>query len=77
MAAGSDGAELLSSFEGGKNVLHFGVDMGVTIVFSLVIYFFALSRRLPAETVRERMQSGADELDQPDSSSPAVAATEA
>lgn len=68
---------LLSSFEGGKNVLHFGVDMGVTIVFSLVIYFFALSRRLPAETVRERMQSGADELDQPDSSSPAVAATEA
>ena len=39
----------LSSFEGGKNVLHFGVDMAVTAGFSLVIYYFALSRRLPAE----------------------------
>ena len=46
----------LSSFEGGKNDLHFGVDMAVTAVFSLVIYYFALSRRLPDELVRERME---------------------
>ncbi len=44
-------------------MLHFGVDMAVTAVFSLGIYFFALSRRLPEELVRERMQSGADELE--------------
>ena len=54
---------LLSSFEGGKNDLHFGVDMAITAAFSLGIYYFALSRRLPDETVRERMESGADELE--------------
>ncbi len=54
----------LSSFEGGQNDLHFGVDMAVTAVFSLGIYFFALSRRLSEEQVRERLQSGADELEE-------------
>jgi len=52
---------LFSSFTGGKNDLHFGVDMGVTAVFSLAIYFFALTRRLPPEAVKERMKSDEDE----------------
>jgi len=55
---------LLSSFTGGKNDLHFGVDMGVTAVFSLVIYFFALRCRLPPEAVRERMKTADAELEQ-------------
>ena len=54
---------LVSSFPGGKSYLHFGVDMGVTAVFSLIIYFFALRSRLPAEAVEERMQNAADELE--------------
>ena len=54
----------LSSFEGGQNVLHFGVDMIVTAIFSIAVYYFALSRRLPDELVRERMESGADELEE-------------
>jgi hypothetical protein len=37
--------------------------MGVTAVFSLAIYAFAMSRRLPDDVARERLQSGADELD--------------
>ncbi len=53
----------ISSFTGGQNDLHFGVDMGVTALFSLAIYYFALSRRLPADMVRERLQSGADEVE--------------
>jgi amino acid transporter len=53
----------LSSFDGGANDLHFGVDMAVTAVFSLAIYFFALSRRLTEEQVRERMSSSANELE--------------
>jgi amino acid transporter len=52
----------LSSFEGGHNVLHFGVDMAVTAAFSLVIYFFALSRRLTPEEAEERLRTGADEM---------------
>jgi amino acid transporter len=56
----------LSSFEGGHNTLHFGVDMAVTAVFSIVIYYFALSRRLPAEVVQERMELGADEHEESD-----------
>jgi amino acid transporter len=54
---------LLSSFTGGKNDLHFGVDMAVTAVFSLIIYFFALRCRLPAAAVEERMQNSANELE--------------
>ncbi|HUA03019.1 MAG TPA: APC family permease [Solirubrobacteraceae bacterium] len=52
----------LSSFDG-QNVLHFGVDMAVTAAFSLAVYFFALSRRLPDRVARERLESGADELE--------------
>jgi amino acid transporter len=54
---------LLSSFPGGKNDLHFGVDMAVTAAFSLVIYFFALTRRLAPELVKERMKTADDELE--------------
>jgi hypothetical protein len=42
---------------------YFGVDIAVTAEFSLVIYFFALSRRLPDDVVRERLRSGAEELE--------------
>jgi len=52
----------LSSFDG-QNLLHFGVDMAVTAAFSLAVYFFALSRRLPDRVARERLESGADELE--------------
>jgi hypothetical protein len=54
---------LFSSFTGGKNDLHFGVDMGVTAAFSLVIYFFALRCRLPTEAVKERMRTSDAEID--------------
>jgi amino acid transporter len=53
----------LASFEGGRDDLHFGVDMAVTAAFSLAIYYFALSRRLSEEQVKERIEaSSADEL---------------
>ena len=61
----------LSSFDGGQNTLHFGVDMAVTAAFSVVIYYFALSRRLPAELVQERMTVGADEHDDAEAAAPA------
>jgi amino acid transporter len=61
----------LSSFDGGRNDLHFGVDMLVTAAFSLVIYFFALSRRLSPEETEERLKRGADEI--VDAPEPAVA----
>jgi amino acid transporter len=51
----------LASFEGGRDDLHFGVDMAVTAAFSLGIYFFALSQRLSPEDVRERMRTSGDE----------------
>jgi hypothetical protein len=54
----------LSSFPGGKNDLHFGVDMAVTAAFSLVIYYFALTRRLPPELVKERMKTADGELEE-------------
>ena len=63
----------LSSFDGGKNTLHFGVDMAVTAVFSFAIYYFALSRRLPEAKVREQLESGADELEEDDEQSQASA----
>jgi amino acid transporter len=56
----------LSSFTGGQNDLHFGVDMVVTAAFSVAIYYFAMSRRLPEETVRQRLESGSDELEKED-----------
>ncbi|MHB8240726.1 MAG: APC family permease [Solirubrobacteraceae bacterium] len=51
----------LASFEGGKDDLHFGVDMAVTAAFSLLVYFFAMSRRLSTEDVEERMRESSDE----------------
>jgi amino acid transporter len=54
---------LVSSFPGGKNYLHFGVDMGVTAAFSLIIYAFALSRRLSPEQVKKRIEISADEFE--------------
>jgi amino acid transporter len=54
----------VSSFEGGKDYLHFGLDMAVTAVFAVVIYYFALSCRLPADQVRARLEEGADEWDE-------------
>ncbi len=50
----------LSSFDG-RNTLHFGVDMLVTIVFSFAIYALALRLRLSPEEVRARIDSTADE----------------
>jgi amino acid transporter len=54
----------VSSFEGAKNYLHFGVDMAATAVFALIIYYFALSCRLPDDLVRERLEQGADEWEE-------------
>jgi amino acid transporter len=51
----------LSSFEGGRDDLNFGVDMTITAVFALAIYAFALSSRLSGEQAEERLRSGADE----------------
>jgi hypothetical protein len=45
--------------------------MAVAAVFSLVIYFFALSRRLSPEQAQERLRTGADES--ADAPEPAVA----
>jgi hypothetical protein len=42
----------LSSF-GGRGTLPFGWDMLATIVFSLAIYAYAITVRLPGERVRE------------------------
>ncbi|MHB8659483.1 MAG: VOC family protein [Solirubrobacteraceae bacterium] len=53
----------LSSFDGGQDDLHFGAGMRVTAAFGLVIYFFALSRRLPDAAARERLRSGADKAE--------------
>ncbi len=53
----------VSSFEGGKNYLHFGVDMAVTAVFAVAIYYFALHLRLSPEEARERLDSTADDHD--------------
>jgi hypothetical protein len=57
---------LFSSFTGGRNELHFGVDMGVTTAFSLAVYHFALRLRLPADKVQERLRTGGDDDDQPE-----------
>ncbi len=51
----------LASFEGGRDDLHFGVDMIITAAFSLAIYFFALSRRLSPEDVEARIRDSSDE----------------
>jgi amino acid transporter len=53
----------VSSFTGGQNDLHFGVDIVVTGAFALAIYYWALTQKLPSDIVREHMETGADELD--------------
>jgi amino acid transporter len=50
----------VSSFDG-KGYLHFGVDMGVTAVFALAIYYFALHFRLTPEQARERLEASTDD----------------
>jgi amino acid transporter len=55
----------LSSFKGGANDLHFGVDMAVTAAFALAVYGFALTRRLAPEDAAERLESTLDD-DPPD-----------
>jgi amino acid transporter len=50
-----------SSFEGAKNYLHFGVDMAVTGVFSLAIWYFALHFRLSPEEALERLEASGDD----------------
>ncbi len=57
----------LSSFAGGANDLHFGVDMLVTVAFSLAVYLVAVRCRLPAEVAAERLRSGEDEYEEGDS----------
>jgi amino acid transporter len=53
----------LASFDGGRSDLPFGVDIGVAAVFSLGIYFFALSCRLSSADTEERVRaSSAEEL---------------
>ncbi len=54
----------LGSFEGGLDKLHFGVDMGITAAFALVIYAFAISLRLTPEQAQERLTSGAEEQEE-------------
>lgn len=57
----------LASFEGGADDLHFGVDMGVTAVFALVVYALALKLRLSPEAAREHLlSSSADESEDED-----------
>jgi amino acid transporter len=50
-----------SSFTGGRNDLHFGVDMAVTAVFALVVYFLALGLRLSPSEASERLELSLDE----------------
>jgi amino acid transporter len=53
----------LASFDGGSHALPFGVDVGVTAVFGLAIYGFAVTRRLSDDDARERIEkSSGDEL---------------
>jgi amino acid transporter len=51
----------LASFTGGRDTLPFGADVGVTAVFSLAIYFFALSCRLSSEDAKERIRASSEE----------------
>lgn len=63
----------VSSFEGAKNYLHFGVDMAVTAVFSLAIYYFALRFRLSPEEARERLEASGDDHHDEEDATAAVA----
>ncbi len=58
----------LSSFTGGSNHLHFGVDMGVTALFAVAVYYLALSQRLPSEATQAHIDSSQEDVVSPDSS---------
>jgi amino acid transporter len=51
----------LSSFDGGRDTLAFGVDMAVTAAFSLVIYACALFLRLSPDEAKERIRLSSEE----------------
>lgn len=44
------------NFGGGKGVLPFGMDMVYIAIFSVVIFFIAISQRLPATETREQIE---------------------
>ncbi len=50
-----------SSFEGGQDKLKFGVDMGVTAVLALGVYFWALHSRLDPEKAKAYFDETAEE----------------
>jgi hypothetical protein len=50
-----------SSFEGGQDKLVFGVDMGVTAVLALGVYFWALHSRLDPEKAKAYFDETAEE----------------
>ena len=56
----------LSSFEGGQDKLKFGVDMGVTAVLALGVYFWALHSRLDPEKARAYFDETAEEAKEED-----------
>ena len=51
----------LSSFEGSRDVLHFGVDMLACAVLSLAIYALAMRMRLSPEAAREYLEHADEE----------------
>ena len=61
MAARTRRDQLSSSFEGGKDTLKFGVDMGVTAVLALGVYFWALRSRLDPERAKAYFEETAEE----------------
>ena len=50
-----------SSFEGGKDTLKFGVDMGVCAVLALAVYFWALHSRLDPAKAKAYFDETAEE----------------
>jgi hypothetical protein len=57
-----------SSFEGGQDKLKFGVDIGVTAVLALAVYFWALHSRLDPETAKAYLDQTADEAESAETS---------
>jgi amino acid transporter len=53
----------LSSFEGGRDTLKFGVDMAVTAVLAAVVYVVAMRSRLSPEAARAYFDETADEVE--------------
>ncbi len=55
-----------SSFEGGQDKLKFGVDMAVTAVLALGVYFWALHSRLDPEQAKAYFDETAEEAEEED-----------